>query len=180
MNQVKNILTSSSWKTSNAFKNIGNKKTQTQYYLENNSTEEVMKLACLESKPFGSEVEKIIREILTLTNRTSTQNDATFNSKKIEIKAARYWAGKDNCKWQHLESNHDYNYVLFVLLDFTGFKIWGIKKTTLMKDLVDKKIVVKQGEQGYWTDKNKIISHLTVINNIKDLENLTSDNIMEV
>ena len=94
-----------------------------------------------------------------------------MNGKKIEIKSARYWAGKDDCKWQHLEPEHDYEYVLFVLLDFDRFKIWCIKKSLLMGELRDKKIVTFQGKQGWWVAKSAILPYLTPINNVQDLDN---------
>lgn len=135
-----------------------------------NSCEEVLQLVDLESKPFGSESEKIIQEIFQLGPRTSTQNDGTRNGKKIEIKSARYWAGKDDCVWQHLEPDHDYEYALFVLLDFQGWKVWGIKKSLLMGEMREKKIVTFQGKQGWWVRKSAVMQYLTPIKNISDLD----------
>ena len=111
-------LLASNWKKTKSFKSIQDKETQIKYYKKNNSCEEVLQLVDLESKPFGSVSEKIICEIFKLGQRTSSQNDGTRNGKKIEIKSARYWAGKDDCVWQHLEPDHDYEYALFALLDF--------------------------------------------------------------
>jgi hypothetical protein len=166
-----NLLSSSNWKNISSFKSISDKETQIKYYKKMNACDEVLQLVELESKPFGSESEKIIRELFNLGPRTSTQNDATFNGKKIEIKSARYWAGKDDCRWQHLEPEHDYEYVLFVLLDFNGWKVWSIKKSLLMGELRDKKIVTYQGKQGWWVCKSVIEKYLTSIRSIKDLEN---------
>jgi hypothetical protein len=164
------VLASTHWKTSKSFLEIESKETQIKYYKKMGASQEVLDLVELESKPFGSIVEKIICEVFGLGARTSTQNDCTFNGKKIEIKGARYWAGKDNCKWQHLEADHDYEYVLFVLLDFHGFKVWCINKSTLMGTLRDKHIVTYQGKQGWWVDKAKIIDYLFEIKNIDDLK----------
>jgi len=126
------ILHASYWRNTNTFKSIKDKQTQIKYYKSMNSCEEVLQLVDLESKPFGTESEKIIQEIFKLGPRTSPQNDGTLNGKKIEIKSARYWACKDDCVWQHLEPDYDYEYALFALLDFQCWKIWGIKKTLLM------------------------------------------------
>lgn len=166
----KDILLASNWKNTKAFKEIEDKETQIKYYKKNNSCNEVLQLVDLESKPFGSVSEKIICEIFELGPRTSTQNDGTRNSKKIEIKSARYWAGKDDCVWQHLEPDHDYEYALFALLDFHEWKIWCIKKSLLMGDLRDNKIVTFQGKQGWWTKKSNILPYLTPINNIQELD----------
>jgi len=164
------ILSSESWKNTTAFQSIRDKETQIKYYKKMNSSPEVLQLVELDSKPFGSEAEKIITEIFGLGPRTSTQNDATFKGKKIEIKTARYWAGKDDCVWQHLEPEHDYEIALFALLDFQGWKVWAIKKSDLMGNLRDKKIVTFQGKQGWWTRKSAILPHLTPINSVAELD----------
>jgi hypothetical protein len=164
-------LSASSWKNTKAFKSIQDKETQIKYYKKNNSSEEVLQLVDLESKPFGSVSETIICEIFKLGPRTSSQNDGTRNGKKIEIKSARYWAGKDDCVWQHLEPDHDYEYALFAILDFHEWKIWCIKKSFLMGDeMRNKKIVTFQGKQGWWTKKSNILPYLTPIENISELD----------
>jgi hypothetical protein len=167
---TENILSANYWKNTNAFTSIKDKETQIKYYEKMNSCEEIKQLVLLESKPFGSVSEKIICEIFNLGPRTSTQNDGTRNGKKIEIKSARYWGGKDDCVWQHLEPEHDYDYALFALLDFHCWKIWGIKKSVLMGDMREKKIVTFQGKQGWWVRKSAIESYLTQINNISELD----------
>lgn len=164
------ILAASYWKETSAFKAIKDKETQIKYYKRIGACEEVLQLVDLESKPFGSESEKILVEIFGLGPRTTSQNDGTRNGIKIEIKSARYWAGKDECVWQHLEPDHDYEIALFALLDFQGWKVWVIKKSDLMGDLRDKKIVTFQGKQGWWTRKSAILPHLTAINSVAELD----------
>jgi hypothetical protein len=168
------ILSASSWKNTRAFKSLKHKKTQAKYYKENNSCDEVLQLVELDSKPFGEASEKIICELLQLGARTSSQNDATRNGKKIEIKSARYWKCEDECVWQHLEADYDYEYALFALLDFQQWRIWGVKKSVLMGELTDKKIVTPQGNQGYWTKKSKILPYLTPIKSIDELDEFMS------
>ena len=165
-----NILSFEHWRHCKAFQAIQAKETQIKYYQRMKAADEVLQLVALDSKPFGSECEKILTEIFGLGPRTSTQNDGTFNGKKIEIKTARYWAGQDNCVWQHLEPDHDYEYALFVLLDFQGWKVWGIQKSLLMGELRDKKVVTFQGKQGWWTRKTAILEYLTPITSVRDLE----------
>lgn len=164
------ILCASHWKNTNAFKAMKEKETQIKYYKRMNSCEEVLQLVDLESKPFGTYSENILREIFNLSPRTSSQNDGTRNGKKIEIKSARYWSGKDDCVWQHLEPEHDYDVALFALLGFHGWKVWGIQKSTLMGELRDKKIVTFQGKQGWWVRKSAILSYLTPIHTISELD----------
>jgi hypothetical protein len=167
---MSDVLSSASWKNSKAFKSMTKKMTQIKYYKEKCADQEVLDLVELDSKPFGSVSESIIKETLGLGPRTSSQNDGTFNNKKIEIKCARYWAGKDDCKWQHLEPDHDYEYALLVLLDFHGWKVWCIKKSLLMGDMREKKIVTYQGKQGWWTNKAALLPYLTPIKTIADLD----------
>jgi len=168
------ILASCSWKNTNAFKTVY-KESQLTYYTKMDASKEVLEIVGHESKRFGSVSENIISEIFKMGPRTSTQNDGVFAGKKIEIKCARYWAGKDDCMWQHLEPEHDYEYVLFGLLDFKEWKVWCIKKSLLMGDLRDKKIITHQGKQGWWTKKSKILPYLTKIETIEDLTKATQD-----
>jgi hypothetical protein len=167
---TEDILSANYWKNTRTFKSIKDKETQIKYYKKMNSCEEVLQLVDLESKPFGSESEKIIQEIFRLGPRTSSQNDGTRNGKKIEIKSARYWAGKDDCVWQHLEPDHDYEIALFALLDFQGWKVWAIKKSLLMGEMREKKIVTFQGKQGWWVRKSAILPYLTPIGTITELD----------
>ena len=170
MSNTTNILSSSSWKQTKTFNAIKEKRTQLQYYRDSNSSPEVLQLVALESKPFGSESEKIICEIFQLGPRTSTQNDGTRWGKKIEIKSARYWDGKDDCVWQHLEPEHDYEYAMFALLDFHGWKIWTISKYLLMGEMRERGIVKYQGKQGWWVKKSAILPYLTPIHSVEDLD----------
>lgn len=169
--RLSDILNPEYWRETIAFKDINKKETQLQYYKRMNSNENILSLVELDNKAFGERMEKIIREIFKLGPRTSSQNDGVYNGEKIEIKSARYWSGGDDCRWQHLEPEHDYDYVLFILIDFQHIKVWGIKKSLLMGELRDKGIVTYQGRQGWWTRKCKIVPYLDEINTIEDLNN---------
>ena len=171
--EMRNILAATSWKNTKTFQSIKDKETQIKYYKRMNSSEEVLQLVDLESKPFGSESEKIIQEIFKMSPRSSTQHDGIRLGKKIEIKSARYWAGKDDCVWQHLEPEHDYEFAVFALLDFHCWKVWGIKKSLLMgEELKQKKIVTFQGKQGWWVKKSAVLPYLTPIYSVADLDRL--------
>lgn len=167
----KNILSLNNWKHN--YKKIKNnyKESQFDFYKRNNAPDEVLELVSLESKRFGSISEKLTSEIFNLEPRTSSQNDGVRKGKKIEIKCARYWGCKDECIWQHLELEHDYNCILFGLLDFDGsWKFWGISKTLLFGELKEKNILSHQGKQGYWCNKSKVIEFCHVIKSIKSLD----------
>jgi hypothetical protein len=161
-------------KNTKAFKELNKLDSQIQYYTRMHTCTEILKLVELDSKRFGSQSEKIIKELLNLGPRTSVQNDATRKNKKIEIKTARYWSGKNDCKWQHLEPEYDYDYVIFALLDFTGWKVWIINKQKLWQ-LKDKKIITFQGKQGWWVKKSAIEPFLNPFNNILELDKLLEE-----
>lgn len=164
------ILSAEHWKHSKAFQSLKEKETQLKYYTKMKSSDEVLQIVALESKPFGSIAEKIFQDIFQLGPRTSSENDGTRGGKKIEIKSARYWAGKDDCVWQHLEAEHDYDVVMFALLDFHGWKVWMIKKSVLMGELREKKVVCFQGKQGWWVKKSAVAPYATAISSVEELD----------
>lgn len=130
-----------------------------KFYQNNNAIPEIQTIISLENRKFGSVIEKILKEIYDLSPPESTKHDAIFRRHgriptKLEIKAARYWAGTDNCKWQHLEPGYDYSHILFVLLDFDQIRVWAADK----RPLFDNGILTPQGKQGYWGDKNKLVN----------------------
>lgn len=151
-----------------SYKKMSKKVNQLDYYISKNAAAQILKLVALGNKAFGGEAEGIVREVFALGPRTSSQNDATYGARKIEIKSARYWC-KDDCKWQHLEPEHDYDLVLFVLVDFQELKVWAINKSLLMGELREKKVVTFQGKQGWWTTKSAILPYLTPIHTPADL-----------
>lgn len=163
------MLSATSLSNLKSFKKVSKKVSQLDYYISKNSAPEILKLVALGNKAFGGAAEDIIREVFSLGPRTSSQNDATYGTRKIEIKAARYWAGKDDCKWQHLEPDHDYDLALFVLVDFQGLQVWAINKSNLMGELREKKVVTFQGKQGWWAKKSALMPYLTPIHSPEDL-----------
>lgn len=163
-------LKSLTWKNTKAFTKVVSKETQLQYYIRREATPEVLSLVQLDSKPFGSAAEAILCEVFGMKKRTSTQNDGVFRGHKVEIKTARYWAGKDDCRWQHLEPEHDYRIALLALLDFDGFRIWAVDKQRLMGEMREAGVVTKQGKQGFWLTKNTAEEWLKPIRTVEDLE----------
>lgn len=157
------LLSAASWATSPAFASLDFKETQLEYYERNGADEAVKRFVALESKSFGSKAEQLLKSILGLGPRTSSQNDATLNGKKIEIKSARYWTSSTDCKWQHLEIGHDYDVVLFALLDFTGWKLWAAHKEDLIGPMREALVLTNQGEQGWWLIKSAAEPYLTEI-----------------
>lgn len=154
------------WK--NSIINI--KESQTEYYTRNKACPEVLKLVGLESKSFGMQMERIVREMFCLSKPINSQHDAILNDKKIEIKSARYWSSSTDCRWQHIEIDYDYDYVLFALVDFQDLHVWGMHKNKL-KNMIEMGILTPQGRQGYWTKMSLILPHLSVVS----LDSLVQD-----
>jgi hypothetical protein len=156
----------------NTFLNNNKIKSQYDYYKTNNANEVILNLISLESKKFGSIMEKMILEIFNFDKRINSQHDAIFQNLKIEIKCARYWNHTNDCKWQHIEKTYDYDLLLLILIDFQDIKIWSISKNKLFSfENINNKIINKQGNQGYWITKNKILNQLYLINSKNDLIN---------
>ncbi len=163
------LLSVDNWKYAKAFVQNTRRETQTQYYVRMNAAPEVIELVSLDSKPFGSVSESLMTEMFKMAPRTSTQNDGVFEGHKCEIKCARRWSGKDDCKWQHMEPEHDYDFAMLALLDFHEWKVWCITKAHLMGELREKKVVTFQGKQGWWTQKSAIMPYITPIQGLECL-----------
>ena len=146
------------------------KDSQIDFYIKNNSSLDILKLISNESKSFGSLMENIVSDNFALEKRLNSQHDALFGNKKIEIKSARYWANKLDCKWQHIELEHDWDAIIFVLVDFKDVRCWAFQKDNLL-EMIEKKIITKQGKQGYLCNKSAIEKYLYPINDEKDLQN---------
>jgi len=171
----KQLLSVDNWKNTKAFTNNNTRReTQTQYYVKMSAAPEVVELVSLDSKPFGSVSELIMTELFQMAPRTSSQHDGIFEGHKCEIKCARFWAGKDECRWQHMEPDHDYDFAMLALLDFHEWKVWCVAKAHLMGELREKKIVTFQGKQGWWTLKSAIMPHLTPIHGLECLRKFVS------
>ena len=168
------LLSVDHWKHTKAFINNERRETQTQYYVRMNAAPAVVELVSLDSKPFGSVSELILAELFQMTPRTSSQHDGIFQGHKCEIKCARHWAGKNDCRWQHMEPEHDYTFAMLALLEFHEWKVWCVTKAQLMGELREKKVVTFQGKQGWWTLKSAIMPYLTPIHGLECLRKFVS------
>jgi hypothetical protein len=168
------------WNETNAFKNLKKKTTQLELYLSKKSPPDIITLITMANKVFGEDVmEPIIRELFQMSPKENTQHDGIRLKKKGEIKSARWHATGLDCNWQHLEAEYDYDFVIFVLVDFFGLKTWVITKEKLMGELRDKKIVLRQGQQGWTTNKKKIEPYLIPIQSVQELDDFIAKNFSE-
>jgi hypothetical protein len=168
------FLSVDNWKQTKAFTQNKRRESQTQYYVRMNAAPDVVELVSLDSKPFGSVGESIMTELFQMAPRTSSQHDGIFEGHKCEIKCARRWAGKDDCRWQHLEPDHDYAFAMLALLEFHEWKVWCITKAQLMGELREKKVVTFQGKQGWWTLKSAVMPYLMPIHGLECLRKFVS------
>ncbi len=174
------MATLKTWATTKYFQTMKKKPTQLELYVKNNSDADTLTLVSMANKVFGEEVmEPMIRELFQMSPKENKKHDGIRLGKKIEIKSARWHATGKDCNWQHLEPDYDYEFVLFVLVDFTELKVWVITKEKLMGELRAKNIVSKQGEQGWTTNKKKIEPYLTPLSSIDDLDRFIKEHSSE-
>lgn len=157
---ITNKFSTEHWKHLECYKNISFNDTQLRYYQDNNASAEILQLVSLNSKKFGSACENIIKEILGISTRLNTQHDGILNGKKIEIKVGRYIQGKQDCMWQHIEPEHDFDELIVCLLTFTGIEMFTLSKD-LTIELINSGIIKKQGKQGYIVKKSQVFKYLT-------------------
>jgi len=161
-------LTHALWTKTKAFAKCTTKCTQVEYYRNMNAAAETLQLVALTPKPFGTEAENIIVECFGLEPRENSQHDGKLEGKKLEVKCARWHAPRGNvggdCNWLHLEEGHDFQYVIFALLDFQDWKCWIMTKARLFGEMREKGVLKKQGEEGWTVNKCKIEQYLTPVN----------------
>lgn len=160
-------------KKTKSFEGIKNTKTQIDYYLENNASQDIIKLVSLSNKSFGERLQRIVMEVLELDKSNSTGHDIRENisGKKFENKSSRFWIKNGDWRWQHIMENHDYDYLLLCGLNFQGIDVFIISKNEFLA-LKEKKLVTQQGGaegQGLWCNYNNIKKYLTPINCREDV-----------
>ena len=138
-------------------------KTQYDFYKKNNASQEILKYTNLQGRTFGEKyMESIACEYFNLDKRSSSTHDHIKCNKKIEQKSARYHANGNSWKWQHIELDHDWDYLLLTGLDFNEI-VFYIGTKRIVKLLIQKKIITGQGkkdksgiskpQQAYWFSK---------------------------
>lgn len=135
-----------------AFKKLISKRkpTQLEFYMKNSASANITSLVPLSNKAFGEGMQRIATEIFGMTGSSDTGHDAVYKGVPIEIKSARYWSGKLDCKWQHIMTDHEYKWVLLSLVDFQDLKFWLVSKDVIM---ANPNIFTQQGNaegQGRW------------------------------
>lgn len=161
------------------------RKSQLDFYIENNASKEILHYVDVPGKTFGEKhMENIAREYFKLDLKKDTAHDHIKLNKKIEQKSARYNANGSDWIWQHIEMNHNFDYLLLCGLDFHNIKFF-ISSRKIIEQLIESKIITGQGrikngtalpQQGYWFSRNNLKKkgllfedYFTEIKNEKDL-----------
>jgi hypothetical protein len=157
----------------NYFKSISEKSNQLDFYLKNNSSENILKIVGLNNKSFGERMQRIISEVLGMTKATNTGHDANKNGKLIEIKSSRFWVDTKDWCFQHIMEDHKYDYLLCVGINFDNIEMYIIDKEDFL-DLKYDGIVRVQGGgegQGMWFQFRDLKEYLHKIESVEDFDN---------
>lgn len=157
----------------NYFKSISEKSNQLDFYLKNNSSENILKIVELNNKSFGERMQRIISEVLGMTKATNTGHDANKNGKLVEIKSSRFWVDTKDWRFQHIMVDHKYDYLLCVGINFDNIEMYIIDKEDFL-DLENDGIVRVQGGgegQGMWFQFRDLEKYLHKIESVEDFDN---------
>ena len=161
-----------------SFKEKTNKKTQLEYYTENNADPSILTLIELNNKKFGEKIQKNVIDLFDLSKATDTSHDMTFKHFKIECKGCRFWTLLKDWKWQHITIEKEFDYIILVGVNFQGYNIFIISMKDVLK-LIDQNLITLQGKQkgqGYWCEYKKIKDYLTELDTIDDFNYYMKNN----
>lgn len=157
----------------NSFSKIDGKISQLDYYINNKSNKDILKLVALNNKAFGEIMQRIVGETLGMSKATSTGHDAIKNGKLIEIKSSRFWQKTKDWYFQHIMADHKYDYLLCVGIAFDNIELYIIDKEEFFH-LKDDGIVRVQGGgegQGMWFQFRDMKDCLHKIESVEDFDN---------
>lgn len=132
------------------------KPTTYDYYKSHDAPESILKLVSLPNKTFGECLQSIVIELFGLDKSTHRGHDAQYKGQKIEMKSARYWSQKRDCKWQHIMRNHEYDWIIFILLGFKRPKFWIMPKSAIEEYPDVFKVQGGAEGQGVWVSLKDI------------------------
>ncbi len=122
-------------------------RSQEEYYSENGSPESILRYTRLPGKTFGERhAERLCKEHFNMEQRIDSTHDHIKLDKKIEQKSARFGANGAGWKWQHIEMNHGFDYLLICGLDFQGFEFY-ITSRNRVEELIEAGVITGQGRQ---------------------------------
>ena len=139
-------------------------KSQYEYYKLNGSPKDILQYVKLQGKTFGEKyAEGLCQEYFNMDKKTDSSHDHIKLNKTIEQKSARYGKGGEEWKWQHIEMNHNWDYLLICGLEFNGFRFY-IATRKVIEFLIIHGVITGQGkknkigvampQEGYWFTKS--------------------------
>jgi len=158
--------------STNQFKTISKKINQLDFYRNNNSPKNILKMVSLNNKSFGERMQRIVSETLGMSKALSTGHDAIKNGKLIEIKSSRYWVDTKDWCFQHIMEDHKYDYLLCVGIAFDNIELYIIDKEEFFH-LKDDGIVKVQGGgegQGMWFQFRDMKDCLHKVESVEDFD----------
>ena len=163
-----------------SFRCMKQKMTQVDFYRSRGACDNILKLVRQSNKSFGEKTQCIVKDLLDLDSSCDAGHDAQKLSMrlKFEIKSSRYGVSSKDFMWQHIMEEHDYDYLIFVGIDFDCLKMYLISKYNFMR-LKTKGIVTQQGRaegQGLWAKRKKILPYLIELQNKEHFYKLVKQN----
>jgi hypothetical protein len=91
----------------------------------------------------------------------------------VEQKSSGHW-GNDDYKWQHVEINHNWNFLLLCGIDYHKVIFWGMDRETFNRLIAEKKITNQgkstgESSEGMWMRYSDVKDSLIEINTDEEL-----------
>ena len=146
---------------------------QLDYYISNGSPKPILDLVRTSNKKFGSIIEKLLSNNLDLLlSKKHTFDLETKNKKiKIEVKSSRYWIRSKTWRWQHIDCEYDYDYLILCGVGFQELRFFLLSKESLIYNIKCGKIK-NQGKQGYWFSFNDLEDQLIELKSVSDFNSI--------
>ena len=163
-------------KTLKSYQSFIPNQSQLEYYKMNNCHEDILPLVSLSNKGFGElAMERFTKEYFNLDNKSNTKHDHMKCNKKIEQKSCRY-SCRGHLNFQHIELDHDWDYLLLCFLDFHSIQYFIASKTQVVH-LESIGVLKVQGSQGYvYKPLCNIDEHFTPVYDEQDLIQFINEN----
>ena len=167
------------------------KPSRAQIYKEHGALPEIIEIVKLTGASLGIKMEKIARDVFDcLKERNKGKNNTGYDHIielspgriiKIEQKSSCHWGKTNNYKWQHVEKNHPWEYIILCGIDIKIVHFWIMNRSVFNKLIEEKKITNqgnKTGEssEGMWFNYSDVANSLIKIRNTAELLNYVNSN----
>jgi len=142
----------------NTIFNLNLPKSQYERYKEHGASPVILTFIGMESRSFGTFMERVAREIFCLQKGKLSSYDHQRHGFRIEQKSSRYWTD-NKWKFQHIEIKHEWDCLLLCGVDYNQLCYYITSRQTI-DELINKNIITGQGrknnygisqpQQAYW------------------------------